>query len=179
MRLGQYAGYRAEPNVAEDSTTETFAVIRAYLDLPRWQGVPFIIATGKRLAKHDTQVRITFRQLDPNSPKNALVIKIQPTEGVELYFNIKTPGKANGITEAKLDFCQSCSDVNRLNTPEAYEWMLEAIMNKEHFWFSEWEQIETSWRFIDKLREAYQLQNQPLMFYPPGQELETLIADFQ
>jgi len=177
MLLGQYAGYIDEPNVTKNSQTETFAVIRAYIDLPRWHGVPFIITTGKRLAKHNMEVKITFRQNDKTTPKNALIIKIQPTEGVELNFNIKTPGKEDGITEAKLDFCQSCSDINRLNTPEAYEWMLESIMNNEHFWFSEWQQIDTSWRFINQLKQSYQLQKLPLHIYPQGSEINDLIKE--
>lgn len=170
MILGQYQGYLDEPDVKVDSKTETFAALKLYLDLPRWHKVPFVITTGKKLNIRNTEVRITFKQPNADVAKNVLVIKIQPMEGVELAFNIKTPGKENGVMEAKLDFCQNCSDINRLNTPEAYEWMLESISAKEQFWFSEWNQIETSWRFIEDLHRRYRNEDITLWYYPPGSD---------
>ncbi len=59
--LGQYAGYRDEPEVAKDSVTPTFAAMRVFVDNWRWQGVPFYLRTGKRLAKRVTEVSLHLR----------------------------------------------------------------------------------------------------------------------
>ena len=99
---------------------------------------------------------------------NILVIKIQPVEGVYLEFNIKTPGEENGLTKAKMEFCQSCEDVFRQNTPEAYERMILACLNSDNSWFSKWNQIELSWDYIEKLKEEYKKAGLPVYEYEQG-----------
>jgi glucose-6-phosphate 1-dehydrogenase len=98
--LGQYAegvvdgkrvpGYRSEKGVPADSTTETYVSIRLAVDNWRWQGVPFVLRTGKRLAKHLTQIALTFRHPPVYMfqsmgaclmHSNVLVISLQPDEG--------------------------------------------------------------------------------------------------
>lgn len=167
LALGQYEGYRGEPQVAPDSQTETYAALRLFVDNERWRGAPFYIRTGKKLDRREMEVAVTFRSPHPSLPQNVLVVKIQPEEGVYLQFNIKKPGETDETAQAKMDFCQSCSLANRINTPEAYERLLTACFAGERSWFSQWDQIETSWRFIDRLRAAYQAQKLPVYTYPP------------
>ena len=99
---------------------------------------------------------------------NVLIIKIQPTEGVYLQFNIKRPGDTDDIIPTKMDFCQSCSYVNRMNTPEAYERLLGACMRGERSWFSQWDQVETSWNYVDEVREKYREMGLPVHIYEQG-----------
>src|SRR4029453_5204344 len=98
---GQEAvGYRQEPGVAKNSTTVTYAAIRFYIDNWRWEGVPFYLRSGKRLAKRVSEVAIQFKRpplllfkshaLDNVNP-NVLVMRIQPDEGVSLTFEVKPP----------------------------------------------------------------------------------------
>lgn len=163
--LGQYAGYRQEPLVSPDSRTETYAALRLTIDNARWKGTPFYIRTGKRMGRREMQVAVVFRPTGPEIASNVLIVKIQPTEGVYLQFNIKKPGDSDEIIQAKMDFCQSCSAQNRINTPEAYERLLTACMQGQRLWFSQWDQIETSWRYADALRAAH--TGKPLS-YDPG-----------
>ena len=65
--LGQYDGYRAEPNVAPDSRTPTYAAIKVFLDNWRWQGVPFYLRAGKKLASRSTEVGVLL-PADPALP---------------------------------------------------------------------------------------------------------------
>lgn len=174
MILGQYEGYRNEIDVAKDSKTETFAALKLYINSKKWENVPFIISTGKKLNERMTEVRITFRSNSEDIDKNVLTIKIQPMEGIELNFNIKTPGVENEISSASLDFCQSCIDVNRINTPEAYEWMLGAIKNDDQYWFSEFEQIKVSYSLIEKMKNDYDKNNPELYNY--NLDIKSLIA---
>lgn len=168
MVLGQYEGYREEPSVSRDSTTETYAALRLFVDNDRWRGMPFYVRTGKKLGKREMQVVIVFKSPTADVEPDILTIKIQPTEGVYLQFNIKKPGETKEITQAKMDFCQNCSLVNRMNTPEAYERLLGACMRGERSWFSQWDQVETSWSYVDLVREQYRGKGLPVYGYVPG-----------
>ena len=54
-------GYREEPGVEPNSSTETFAALKFYIDNWRWGGIPFYIRTGKRLPTRVTEVVIHFK----------------------------------------------------------------------------------------------------------------------
>lgn len=165
--LGQYHGYHKEKDVDENSNTETYAALKLFIDNERWQGTPFYIRTGKKLNRSEMEIIIIFKQPYPNADANILVIKIQPTEGVYVRFNIKKPGDSEEIIPASMDFCQSCQEVNRINTPEAYERLLMAVAEGDASWFSQWEQIETSWEYIDQLKKRAAIQQIPIVYYEP------------
>src|SRR6185503_3828271 len=102
---GQYAagwaggekvnGYLEEEDIAKSSTTETFAAIRLDVETRRWAGVPFYLRTGKRLGRRVTEVAVVFKRA-PHLPftstateelgANALVVRVQPDEGVTVRF---------------------------------------------------------------------------------------------
>ncbi|MBS6956018.1 MAG: glucose-6-phosphate dehydrogenase [Enterocloster asparagiformis] len=167
--LGQYEGYREEPLVAPDSATETFAGLRLFIDNERWRGTPFYIRTGKKTGTRQIELSVIFRWPYPEVEPNVLIIKIQPTEGVYLQFNIKRPGDTDDIIPAKMDFCQNCNLVHQLNTPEAYERLLTACIQGERSWFTQWDQIEAGWNFIGRLKELYRQAGLPVYAYKPGQ----------
>jgi glucose-6-phosphate 1-dehydrogenase len=121
--LGQYASgmqgrrklpaYRAERGVAPRSHTETFVAVRLHIDNWRWQGVPFFLCTGKRLARHATDITIDFHRTpvalfkagkDAASNHNALRISIQPDEGFALSFAVKTPGEQFRLETRRMEF---------------------------------------------------------------------------
>lgn len=150
--LGQYEGYLDEKNVQKNSKTETYAALKLTLDLPQWQGVNFYLQTGKKMSHHEIEAMIQFKATDGNYP-NVLQIKIQPSEGVYLQFNIKKPGSKNEVEIAKMDFCQSCIEINRINTPQAYERLLLAAVKAESEYFASWEEIKTSAKLIEKIQK--------------------------
>lgn len=168
--LGQYEGYQQEKLVDPNSKTETYAALRLFVDNDRWRGAPFYIRTGKKLGGREMNVVVTFRRPRPDVAHNVLVIKIQPTEGVFLQFNIQKPGDTTEIMQAKMDFCQSCILENKINTPEAYERLIGACIRGERFWFSQWDQIETGWQYVEQLRSAYIAANLPVLQYAPGSQ---------
>ena len=182
MVLGQYEGYRGEPSVAVDSHTETYAAVRLLLDNERWKGMPFYIRTGKKLGEREMQVAIVFKSPSPEAESNILNIRIQPTEGVYLQFNIKKPGESDDTIQAKMDFCQSCSVEHHLNTPEAYERLIGACFKGERSWFSQWDQVGLSWKYVDALKDAYRRNGQPVFSYEQGcsgpKEAEQLLAGY-
>lgn len=147
--------YRDEMDVNPESNTETFVALKLGIDCPRWKGVPFYIRTGKRMHKRSTEVVIKFKEHYQN-PANILIIKIQPDEGVYFKFNIKKPGPSNEIQSVFMDFCQSCDIQNRLNTPEAYERLLDAAMLEDHTLFASFKQVRLSWKLTEDI-----LKNRP------------------
>ncbi|HET6892592.1 MAG TPA: glucose-6-phosphate dehydrogenase, partial [Pyrinomonadaceae bacterium] len=123
-------GYRQEPDVDLQSSTETFATVKLLFDNERWSDVPFYLRTGKRLARRVTEIAIEFkpivRQLFTNNEvppePNVLVIRIQPNEGITLRFAAKLPGQKMRIRWVNMDFRYGSSFGVR--PPEAYERLL-------------------------------------------------------
>ena len=166
--LGQYEGYQQEPKVDPASKTETFACLKIQVDNERWKGTPFYIRTGKKTGVRETEIAVVFHRPSPEAEPNVLLIKVQPTEGIVFKFSIKQPGETENIIPVKMDFCQSCNIEYHRNTPEAYERLLTACMNSDQAWFSQWDQIEASWRFIDSLKALAVQEDLPVLSYAQG-----------
>ena len=165
--MGQYEGYLQEENIPIDSKTETYAALKLYIDNERWEGVPFFIRTGKKMDNRETQVVVQFKAVG-DVPGNVLIIRIQPDEGVYFQFNAKKPGTEQELQQISLDFCQSCILENRINTPEAYERLLDACFREDRALFSQWNQIVASWTFVNELIAKYEEQGSPLYTYEQG-----------
>lgn len=156
---GQYNSYRNEENVSKYSQTETFVALKLEVNNKRWKNVPFYIRTGKKMPKKSTEVIIQFKPLpnplyiNNNLNLNMLIIRIQPTEGVYLQFNAKKPGERNTIIPVQMDFCQNC-EVG-INSPEAYERLLNDVMLGDQTLFARWDEVYYSWKFIDTIIEVW------------------------
>ena len=106
------AGYLEEKGIPATTTTETYAAIRVDIDNRRWAGVPFYLRTGKRLARRVTEIALASTRAAPavhatdteELGYNALVLRIQPDEGVTLRFGAKVPGTQMEIREVNMDF---------------------------------------------------------------------------
>lgn len=175
--LGQYhkaassdlsvKGYLQEENIRVDSATETFVALKLFVNTQRLKGVPIYIRTGKRCERRSTEVAIQFKA-DPGVLPNLLIIKIYPDEGIYLRFNAKKPGTTPEVVPVFMDFCQSCVYENRINTPEAYERLIEAAFKKDKALFTSWAQVLSSWKFIDHLIERIEAEKINVYPYPAG-----------
>ncbi len=168
LYLGQYDGYLDAEGVDKNSQTETLACMKLYVDSERFDGVPFYLLTGKKMARREMNIVIVFKTADDSVSPDTLTFKVQPTEGVYLQFNIKEPGEKSDIIQASMDFCQSCNIVFRMNTPEAYERLLYAAISSDNTWFSSWEQIELCWSYIEKIKQIYFEEGYVVEKYPQG-----------
>jgi len=148
--------YREEADVATGSTTPTYAAIRFFLDNWRWQGVPFFLRSGKRLARRVTEVAVQFhtpphllfplqdnRKISPN----VLVFRVQPDEGLSLCFEIKQPGSGVRITSARMEFCYR--DAFGDGQHDAYETLLLDCMAGDSMLFLRSDATEAAWRVVD------------------------------
>jgi len=151
--LGQYDGYKSENNVNVNSCTDTYASLKLAVDTPRWAGVPFYLKTGKKLDKKETIIHIKFKQVDClllrgcPTDSNWLTIQIAPEALFVLTLNAKVPGSAHQVMPVGMEFCHSC--LFGLQTPQAYEVLLEEIIRGEQSISVRFDEIEYAWKLID------------------------------
>lgn len=148
-------GYRKEDGVAPDSGIETYAALRLDVATWRWHGVPFLIRTGKRLARRVTQIVVTFRRAPISlfqafhvhdggmMHPNRLVITIQPAEGFDLYFEVKVPGHAVMLATQSLHFRY---EEAYARLPDAYETLLTDVLTGDQTLFVRADMVEAAWR---------------------------------
>ena len=168
-------GYREEPNVNPESSTETYAALKLYFDNWRWAGVPFYIRSGKRLPKRVTEIAIQFKQaphllfssitqqqLEPN----VLVIRIQPDEGITLRIGAKVPGQVTRIRWVNMDFRYGASF--GVSSPEAYERLLLDCMLGDPSLYARRDMTERGWEIVMPILEGWQKSKPSFPNYEAG-----------
>jgi glucose-6-phosphate 1-dehydrogenase len=169
-------GYLEEDRIPANSKTETYAAIRLDIDNRRWAGVPFYLRTGKRLARRVTEIALGFKRA-PHLPftqtdteelgYNALVLRIQPDEGVTLRFGAKVPGTQMEIREVNMDFAYGGSFTE--SSPEAYERLILDVLLGDPPLFPQHEEVELSWEILDPILNFWAtLPDQPEPYEPGG-----------
>ncbi|MEI7668338.1 MAG: glucose-6-phosphate dehydrogenase [Erysipelotrichaceae bacterium] len=178
--FGQYSsqnelkGYREEEHIAPDSQTETYIALQMHVKAGALKGVPIFVRSGKRLNQRATYISVHFKKADnhlyskSNLIDELLLIKIQPDEGIYFRFNAKKPGTTQDITPIMMNFCQNCIYENRINTPEAYERLLDGAFHLDLSLFTPFEMVELSWAFGSKIAMLKGKQN--LEFYSSQSE---------
>lgn len=165
-----YPAYLDEPNIAENSQTETFASGVFFVDTERFRDVPFFFRTGKRMTEKGTRITIVFKKptniFDTDVEANSLNIYIQPTEGFSLYVNGKEVGADFKLGQVKLDFRHNATTLG--NSPEAYEKLFFDVLNGDSTNFSHWEEVKASWSLIDRIVKSWANNEVPLHTYPAG-----------
>lgn len=173
--LGQYNGYLNEQNIPSGSKTETFVFLRAYVNTPRFKGVPFYLMSGKKLDTKESLIIIEFeetseqRKWDLPLSTNKLLIKIDPKDGVGLVLNSKVPGLTDNVEQVELEYCINCNAIG--NKTEAYEKLIIDMVGHHKTLFTRWDEIELSWHFIDTIKKY---QKDPII-YQDFSELQTMI----
>jgi glucose-6-phosphate 1-dehydrogenase len=181
---GQYAagwqggievpGFLEEDGIAPDSHTETYAAVKVGVDTRRWAGVPFYLRTGKRLPRRMTEIALIFQRA-PHLPfnatdtkelgHNALVIRVQPDEGVTVRFGSKVPGSAMEVRDVNMDFAYGESFTE--NSPEAYERLLLDVLIGDPPLFPRRQEVELSWEVLDPVEQFWAEHGKPDQ-YPAG-----------
>ncbi|HEX4490427.1 MAG TPA: glucose-6-phosphate dehydrogenase [Acidimicrobiia bacterium] len=168
-------GYRDEEGVAADSQTETYVALRFEIDNWRWEGVPFYLRTGKRLAQRTTEVVLQFKPV-PHSPlparavesvePNTMVLRIQPDEGVRLEFGAKVPGSTWSVRTVGLDFNFRSGFTEA--APEAYERLLLDVMVGDATLFIREDEVDAAWQLVQPVLDGIADGLIPVRRYPAG-----------
>ncbi len=162
------AGYTDEDDIPASSSTETFAAITLGIESRRWAGVPFYLRTGKRLGRRVTEVAVVFKRAPylPFSPyavedltHNALVIRVQPDEGVTIRFGAKVPGTAMEIRDVNMDFAYGGAFTEA--SPEAYERLILDVLLGDPPLFPQHLEVELSWEILDPIIEYWASHGRP------------------
>jgi glucose-6-phosphate 1-dehydrogenase len=158
-------GYKDEPGVAPDSTTETFLAARLFVDNWRWAGVPFYLRSGKRLPRRVTEIVVHFKQVPlplfgwrnmAGAAPNMLTLNIQPDEGITLTFGAKAPGPMNQIESVKMHF--DYVETFGGEPPEAYERLLLDCLMGDATLFTRTDEVRAAWAFTTEILEGWKSQ---------------------
>ncbi|HEX4045834.1 MAG TPA: glucose-6-phosphate dehydrogenase [Gammaproteobacteria bacterium] len=154
-------GYRAEPNVAPQSSTETYVALKLLIDNWRWLHVPFYLRTGKRMPIHQSEIIIQFRSgpsalFNGSASKvmpNLLHIFIQPEEGISLRFNAKIPGPDLQLGQVNMKF--KYSDYFGIKPQTGYETILYDCMKGDQLLFNHANMVETEWALVQPILDVW------------------------
>ena len=168
-------GYREEPGIDPDSTTETFVAAKLYVDNWRWADTPFYIRAGKRLARRETTIAIQFQRA-PHPPfaeiagdglrPNVLLIHVQPDEGVSLAIGAKVPGQGMSIRTVHMDFLYG--GAFRTGLPEAYERLILDAMLGDATLFTRADEVDEQWALVDAIVAAWKRDRPVFPNYEAG-----------
>lgn len=164
-------GYRQEPGVHGDSVTETFTAARLAIDNWRWADVPFYIRTGKRLSRAVTEIAIQFRRAPhlvfrgQGLDTNALVLNVQPEEGISIRFHAKFPGPDMRLKDVAMDFSYPSEFGARHS---AYTTLLNDCMRGDATLFDRADGLEAAWALVDPILQAWSGSDAPVPTYAAG-----------
>lgn len=172
-------GYLEEPDANKQSRTETFVSLKVELDNWRWAGVPFYLRTGKRMPAKSSEIVIYFKRQPHNLfkdsfadiPRNKLIIRLQPDEGVEVMVMNKVPGLTSSgsmdlqKTRLNLSFSETFKEER---IADAYEKLLLEVMLGNQALFVRRDEIEQAWQWVDSIIDAWNNSNEPPSPYQAG-----------
>jgi glucose-6-phosphate 1-dehydrogenase len=167
------AGFLEEGGMNPESVTETFAAMKLEIATRRWSGVPFYLRAGKRLGRRVTEIAIVFKRVSEDVfglgdggrlGQNALVVRVQPDEGVTLRFGSKVPGVGTQVRDVTMDFGYGHAFTEA--SPEAYERLLLDVLLGDPPLFPRHEEVELSWKILDPIEKFWATQGQPEQYRP-------------
>ena len=187
---GNLPGYRQDQNVSDDSNMETYVAGKVFIDNERWKDVPFYVRTGKSLNSKTTVIDVVFKEAESplfehetkgKCPSNRISIHITPKEGFCFVINSKAVGNSYGLQTSHLEkiFDKSFG----LSSPEAYERLILDCMEGDMTNFTHWEEVAASWKFVDRIRQAWdaessvQFPNYPAGSSGPQESFDLLAQD--
>ena len=154
---GQYRGYLDEEGVAADSDVETFTAMRLFIDNWRWDGVPIFLRTGKKMAVTTLEAVVEFKQpprllfateSEIHPEPNVLRFRLGSGDGVDVLLQVKAPGAELVTSPVELSVEFSAALGNR---KEAYERLLDAAIEGDHFRFTRIDAVLQSWKILDQV----------------------------
>jgi glucose-6-phosphate 1-dehydrogenase len=166
-------GFLQEDGINPESTTETYAAFRLDIDTERWRGVPFYLRAGKRLGRRVTEIAVVFKRAPQQLfaeeqtsllGENALVIRVQPNEGVTLRFGSKVPGPSMQVRDVTMDFGYGHAFTE--DSPEAYERLILDVLLGEPPLFPRQREVELSWKILDPIVKHWDSSGKPELYLP-------------
>ncbi len=166
--------YTEEEGVLPDSTTETYAAMKLYIDNWRWRGVPFYLRTGKRMAETQSQIAIRFKappqHLFRNTPVEKLkpdwvLLGIQPHECLRMEMQVKEPGLEMKTRTTSLD---ASFRLDNEAAFDAYEDLLLDVIEGDRTLFLRYDEVEWAWQVVDPVLRVWAMERDYIHTYHAG-----------
>ena len=176
----QYEGFRKLEGVKDESKTETYFKVKAYINNARWSGTPFYLESGKGLKEDLVVIDIYFKAATPcfcppphkdHRHQNKLSLILKPKEGINIRFWAKKPGLTNDIEPKNLAFEYGKGDAPATRS-EAYEKILFDCIQGEQMLFASTEEVVAAWRFIMPILHGWEKNLVPLKTYKKGEDIK-------
>jgi glucose-6-phosphate 1-dehydrogenase len=107
--------------------------------------------------------RAPFLPFTPNMTEelgqNALVIRVQPDEGVTVRFGSKVPGTSMEVRDVNMDFAYG--EAFTESSPEAYERLLLDVLLGDAPLFPRVEEVELGWEILDPIEDFWAANGKP------------------
>ena len=163
---GQFDGYLREPGVASNSTVETFAVVRLFIDAWRWKDVPFYIRAGKNLPVRATEVVVRFKLppvavFDDITPEEANYVRFRLSPEVIAAVGARRKAPGEDMVGEPVEL--AAIDTNE-GDMEPYERLIGDAMNGNRQLFTREDAAELAWKIIDPILG----DKTPPIVYKPG-----------
>ena len=174
----EFKSYLEEKNIKAKSQTETFVALKAELMNKTWQGVPFYLRTGKRMAESFAHIVISFKnKKNTANDINKLIISLQPHHRISFEMNIKKIGSDTDFETKVLNL-----DLNHNSTMQSYERLILDIIESNPASFNHKEELEAAWKWVDPILKNWKNKKSELFFYPakswgPKQAFELIEKD--
>ncbi len=170
---GQYRADGDQPDYCSAvdnprSRTESFVALKTHISNWRWAGTPFYLRTGKRMRARSSEIAVVFKETphsifgpDAGSHRNALVIRLQPDEGITLDVTIKEPGPGGmRLVDVPLDmtFAEALGP-DAETAPEAYERLIMDVIRGNQTLFMRGDEVEAAWSWTDPIIYGWEARN--------------------
>ncbi len=168
------AGYRDESGVGSNSTTETYAALKLYIDNWRWRNVPFYLRTGKRLSQTNSLIAIRLKhppqqlfqstaieQLKPNW----ILLNLQPNECMRIEIQVKQPGLELLAQTEQLDASSCALPTEHI---DAYEALILDVIAGDHTHFLRYDEVNWAWQVVDPILKLWATERDFISTYPAG-----------
>ena len=159
-----------------DSNTESFVAMKVNISNWRWASTPFYLRTGKKLNSRSSEVAIIFRDpphmifpISEGRRSNALIIRLQPNEGITLHNTIKEPGPGGfRLTDVSLDmtFASALGEVG--GSQNAYERLIMDVIRGDQTLFMRGDEVEAAWAWVDPIIAGWEQVDPLPAFYQNG-----------
>ena len=179
---GQYASPDGQETYREDvnnprSFSESFLALKTHIGNWRWAGTPFYLRTGKRLRARSSEIAVVFKETphsifgpEAGSHRNALVIRLQPDEGITMDVTIKEPGPGGmRLVDVPLDmtFAEALGPEAE-EVPDAYERLIMDVIRGNQTLFMRGDEVEAAWQWTDPIIEDWEKRNDVPKPYESG-----------
>lgn len=171
-KRAQYEGYNKTKGVKQDSQTETYFKIEAEIVNERWQAVPIILESGKKMKEDKKEITVTFKKSkdcicpidSANGGTNKIVFRLSPTEEIEIHIYAKKPGIGFTAVDKVFSIKYDTESQNQRLNHEYQQLLLDVVDGNQTLLVSS-EEIKAMWKYIDPIIDTWQSDTVPLESY--------------